>query len=381
MRIVGALLVASLLLMALEATPALGASRRSLLQATNDTPNTAVPVPLRDATGTPTCTQAYNTTIPQGSAYQTSTLLASCGPSRGGFYYWFGPFASEGTVTISTIGASGNCAGADTVVSLYANNTAPAPPTCFSFNDDAPGGGLCSLLRYTVTAADVAGGRTFYLKLGLYGDNPAYSFGQAITLSASFACARLPNEVSSAPVSLPPTCSLAYTTSIPSGTPYQTTSVLTPCGTFYGKGGFYYSIGPFAAAGTLTLVTSGANNCQSGSDTVIALYDNTAVPTAPTCISYNDDFTGWCSSYSFNVTQAYVTQGRKFLIRVGLFNDVQVPAVFRQAITFKASYTCTSAPARVAPTTRGPPAKLAPIPTVLPSPTPKLKKTVTKPSG
>jgi hypothetical protein len=245
-----------------------------------------------------------------------------------------------------------------------------------TYNDDAAG--RCSLLTYTVTAADVAAGRKFLLKLGRYNDNPITYFDQAITLSASFACARLANEFPSTPAIIPATCPLSYTTSIPSGTPYQTTTVLAPgCGTTNGKGGFYFSIGPFTAAGTLSLGTSGTNNCQSGSDTVISLYDNTAVPVAPTCISYNDDFTGWCSFYSFSVTPLHVSTGRKFLVRVGLYNDVNSPAVFNQAITFNAAYTCTSAPARVAPTTRGPPATLAPIPAMLPSPTPKLKKTVT----
>jgi hypothetical protein len=88
----------------------------------NEYPTTAAAVPLQAATGTPTCTQAYNTTISVGSPYQASTLLASCGPSRAGFYYSFGPFASAGTVTISTTGANSCFNGGDTVVSLYDNH-------------------------------------------------------------------------------------------------------------------------------------------------------------------------------------------------------------------------------------------------------------------
>jgi hypothetical protein len=375
MALVRALLLELVLQGALATTPALG-------NLANETPDTAVAIPLQAATGTPTCTQAYNAVIPQGTAYEAAGLLAPCGPSRGGFYYSFGPFASAGTVTISTTGDNTCLNGGDTVVSLY-DNTDLAAPACIYNNDDidTDGRNYCSLLHYSVTAADVASGRKFLLKVGLWADDRMSVYiGQDITLSVSFACARLPNEYSSAAVIIPPTCSLAYTTSIPSGTPYQTTTVLQrPCGTLFSKGGFYYTIGPFTAAGTLNLVTAGANNCWSGSDTLIALYDNTAAPVAPYCISYNDDFTGYCSFYRFQLTQAHVNQGRKFIIRVGLYNDVRFPAVFNQTITFNASYTCTSSPVRTAQTTRGPPAKLAPIPAMLPSPTPKLNRTVTKP--
>jgi hypothetical protein len=73
-------------------------------------------------------------------------------------------------------------------------------------------------------------------------------------------------------------CGLAYHASIPVGSSYQTANVLSPCtGTSASKGGFYYSFGPFAGVGTLTISTSGASACHSGSDTVLAMYRTTAV--------------------------------------------------------------------------------------------------------
>jgi hypothetical protein len=116
-------------------------------------------------------------------------------------------------------------------------------------------------------------------------------------------------------------------------------------------GGLYYSIGAFPEPGTLILATSGANRCLAGSDTLMALFDNTCscapqLP-APTCLPYNDGTTGSCrSSYSFQASQAYVhtnsTSGGQLLASVGPYSDVKT-AVFKQAITFSASYTCGQA--------------------------------------
>jgi hypothetical protein len=156
--------------------------------------------------------------------------------------------------------------------------------------------------------------------------------------------------------------------------------VLTSCGTLNAKGGLYYSIGPFTAPGTLILTTSGASNCQLGSDTLLALFDITYRPQqspAPTCISYNDDSIGsYCSSIRFQVGRAYVrtntSSGGQLLVRVGLYNDATT-AVFKQAITFTTSYTCT---------TPAPASKLPLVPATLPSLAPQQKrKAGAPPSG
>jgi hypothetical protein len=160
------------------------------------------------------------------------------------------------------------------------------------------------------------------------------------------------NDNPNTPKAVPATCALTYQDTIPANAAFQTSVVPAVCApTTASQGGFYYSIGPFATTGNLTVITTDSNACRSArADTVLALYS--AGLSTPTCIGSVDgpsDGSSLCAAFRYIVTAADVASRQKFLVRVGVTNDAAYSATFGPAMQVYFFVTCSGVPRTLSP--------------------------------